>query len=172
MKRLFSVSIILLLILCSCRTALVVEGDRDSLYYESLLNEKESMEVRYNYLYALYEENSYEKILADVDKAISLYPEYTRFIKLKALAARETGDTALYSEALSLVLENEPYDEELRNLYLDSLLDIGKTDEAFVFSKETLKLFPDNVKALTLLSGESPFYSYLLSLKDTSLSQV
>ncbi len=58
----------------------------------------------------------------------------------------------------------EPYDEELRDLYLESLTALGKKEEAAAFSKETIVFFPENKKAISILGETSSFYSYLDSL--------
>ncbi len=164
----------LLLLFSSCQTTepIDTEGEKNSLYYEALLNEEENREIRYNLLYTLYEEGDYEKVIALSKEAISLYPEYTRFLKIMALSYREIKNDELYSNTLSSITEKEGYDEELRDLYLESLILLGKEEEAISFSKETLRLFPENKKALEILGKESPFYSYILTLKDTSESQV
>ena len=167
-------SVGLLLLFSSCQTTEPIDtgGEKNSLYYEALLNEEENREIRYNLLYTLYEEGDYEKVIELSKEAISLYPEYTRFLKIMALSYREIKNDELYSNTLSSITEKEGYDEELRDLYLESLILLGKEEEAISFSKETLRLFPENKKALEILGKESPFYSYILTLKDSSESQV
>ena len=168
MKRLFWVSIVLILLLSSCaNVTAVAEGDStSSSYLLSLLETEENRETRYNYIYALYTEGEYEKVIAEAALAYEMYPEYTRFLKIKALAEKKTGRDELYSETLGLVISKEGYDEDLRNLYLESLLTLGERERALEFSKETIALYPENREALTLLSENSRFYSWLLTTLD------
>ncbi len=174
MKRLFLVSLFLLL-LVSCKSVeFVNEAKTDSsLYYKSALEREESVENRYNYVYYLYTEGEVNKCITECDYALTLYPGYTRFLKLKALAERTTGDRENYILILEEVLRYEPHDEELRDLYLETLLEDGKKEEAYAFSLETITYYPENKKAIAALAIESDFYSYLNSLnQETSDSQV
>ncbi len=155
-----------ILLVVSCSSVKVVEEDNkeSSLYYSSLLEENESRDDRYNYIYYLYKEGSLEEVIKETEKAVSEYPEYSRFFKIKALAYKDIGDEENYSLTLSQVILLEPYDEELRDLYLDSLTALGKKEEAAAFSKETIVFFPENKKAISILGETSSFYSYLDSL--------
>lgn len=165
MKRLFLVSLLLLLLI-SCRSVKIV-GDYDSsssLYYKNALESEESKENRYNYVYYLYIEGDYEKCITECDVALALYPGYTRFLKLKALCLIRTEDKENYIVTLREILDYEPHDEELRELYLSVLVEDGKTEEAISFAKETILYYPENKKAVSTLAGESEFYLYLNSL--------
>lgn len=135
-----------------------------SLYYSSLLQENESVENRYNYIYYLYVEGDYGAVISEAGKAVEKYPGYSRFYKIKALAYEKLGDRENYSSTLASLMELEPYDEELRNLYLDSLLALEETEKAYDFSKETIILFPEDKKAIEVLAETSSFYQYLDSL--------
>lgn len=166
MKRLFSASIIILL-LVSCASVKVVSDSNDtstSIYYEVLLESEESVENRYNFIYYLYSEKNYERVITEAEKALALYPDYTRFIKIEALAYSKLDNKEEYSKTLKRVIEREPYDEELRDLYLDSLLTLEDKETAITFSKETILLFPENEKAISVLAENSAFYSYLDSI--------
>ncbi len=174
MKRLFLVSLFLLL-LVSCKSVeFVNEAKTDSsLYYKSALEREESVENRYNYVYYLYTEGELDKCISECDYALTLYSGYTRFLKLKALCLRTTGEKENYISTLSEVLCYESHDEELRDLYLEALLEDGKTEKAYAFSRETIIYYPENKKAIATLAIESDFYSYLNSLnQETSDSQV
>lgn len=75
MKRLFWVSIALLLLLVSCSTTSAGEsvslpGDSEGWY--ELLTVEESIENRYNLLYSLYAENKYESVIEEAGKAVLL----------------------------------------------------------------------------------------------------
>lgn len=171
MKRLFWVSIALLL-LVSCRTT--SEGEtvslpEDSAGWYELLTVEESIENRYNLLYSLYAENKYESVIEEAGKAVLLYPAYTRILKIKAASERELGQSTEYLSTLALILEREGADESLRNLYLDALIESGEKEKALSFASETIMLYPENEKAITVLSEESAFYAYL---KETLQSQV
>ncbi len=172
MKRLFSASILIILLLFSCRStensAVTVTPENSEGWYALLVSE-ENIENRYNLLYSLYSEGAYSAVIEQADNALLLYPGYTRILKIRAAAERESGDTSAYTETLSLVLEREPYDESLRDLYTDALLENGEKEKALDFSRETVLLFPKNEKAISLLSETSAFYQYL---KETSQSQV
>ncbi len=172
MKRLFSASIILILLIVSCTSTETVtqfvSGETSGDWY-AVLDEEECIENRYNLLYSLYSEGAYEKVIEEADNALLLYPDYTRILKIKAAAARESGDTSTYTDTLALIIEREGYDENLRDLYTDALLGEGEKEKALDFSRETLLLYPENEKALSLLSEESAFYSYL---RETLQSQV
>lgn len=166
MKRLFLASIIILL-LVSCASVRVVSDSNDtatSIYYEVLLESEESVENRYNFIYYLYSEDSLERVVTEAEKALSIYPDYTRFLKIEALAYRELENKEEYSKTLKRVIEKEPYDEELRDLYLDSLLALEDKETALTFSKETIILFPENEKAISVLAENSDFYTYLDSI--------
>ena len=166
MKRLFLASIIILL-LVSCASFRVVSDSNDtatSIYYEVLLESEESVENRYNFIYYLYSEDSLERVITEAEKALSIYPDYTRFLKIEALAYRELDNKEEYSKTLKRVIEKEPYDEELRDLYLDSLLALEDKETALTFSKETIILFPENEKAISVLAENSDFYTYLDSI--------
>lgn len=165
MKRLFLVSLTILL-LVSCQSVKVVEEDNkeSSLYYSSILDDKESKDDRYNYIYYLYKEGNLELVLTETEKAAEKYPEYSRFLKLRALTFKDLGDGENYSSTLYSIILLEPYDEELRDLYLDSLTALGKKEQAESFSKETITFFPENKKAISILAETSSFYSYLDSL--------
>jgi tetratricopeptide (TPR) repeat protein len=164
LKRLFWASLILLIVLVSCQTTkdVSVEDTSSSLYLLSRLEEEENRETRYNYIYSLYTEGEYEKVIAESEIAAEMYPEYTRFLKIKALAEKKTERDEAYSETLALILEKEPGDEELRDMYLESLLTLGKEDEAVEYAKKTILLYPGNTKAIEVLSSRSGFYAYLL----------
>ena len=170
MKKLYWASLILLIVLVSCQTTSVVsvEDTSSSTYLLSQLEEEENRETRYNYIYSLYTEGEYEKDIAESEIAVEMYPEYTRFLKIKALAEKKTERDETYSETLSLILEKEPGDEELRNMYLESLLTLGKEDEAVEAAKETILLYPENAKAMEILGKESAFYAFLLETTDES----
>lgn len=166
MKRQFSASIIILL-LVSCASVKVVSDSNDtstSIYYEVLLESEESVENRYNFIYYLYSEKNYERVITEAEKALTLYPDYTRFIKIEALAYSKLDNKEEYSTTLKRVIEREPYDEELRDLYLDSLLTLEDKETAITFSKGTILLFPENEKAISVLAENSAFYSYLDSI--------
>ncbi len=135
-----------------------------SIYYEVLLESEESVENRYNFIYYLYSEDSLERVITEAEKALSIYPDYTRFLKIEALAYRELENKEEYSKTLKRVIEKEPYDEELRDLYLDSLLALEDKETALTFSKETIILFPENEKAISVLAENSAFYTYLDSI--------
>ena len=170
MKKLYWASLILLIVLVSCQTTSVVsvEDTSSSTYLLSQLEEEENRETRYNYIYSLYTEEEYEKVIAESEIAVEMYPEYTRFLKIKALAEKKTERDETYSETLSLILEKEPGDEELRNMYLESLLALGKEYEAVEAAKETILLYPENAKAMEILGKESAFYAFLLETTDES----
>ncbi len=91
-----------------------------------------------------------------------MYPEYTRFLKIRALAEKKTGRDEAYSETLALILENEPGDEEMREMYMDSLLALQREDEAVEYAEKTILLYPGNTKAMEVLSRKSGFYAFLL----------
>lgn len=95
-----------------------------------------------------------------------MYSGYTRFLKLKALCERTTGDKEKYLLSLNEILDYEPHDEELRDLYTDALLENGKTEDAALFAEETIIYYPENKKAISILAGESSFYSFLNSLNE------
>ena len=164
MKRLFLASLILLIVLSSCRTASVVneEDTTSSTYLLSRLEEEENRETRYNYIYSLYTEGEYEKVIAEAAAAQEMYPEYTRFLKIKALSEKKTGRDEAYSETLALILEKEPGDEELRAMYMESLLALSKEDEAVAYAEKTILLYPENTKAMEVLANRSAFYAYLI----------
>ncbi len=170
MKRLFWASLILLIVLVSCQTTkdVSVEDTSSSSYLLSELEEEENRETRYNYIYSLYTEGEYEKVIAESEIASEMYPEYTRFLKIKALAEKKTERDEAYSETLALILEKEPGDEELRDMYVESLLKLGKEDEAVEYAKKTILLYPGNTKAMEVLSSRSGFYAYLLEKTDES----
>ena len=164
-----------LILLVSCKSVeFVNDGDNESsLYYKSALEREESVENRYNYVYYLYTEGDLDRCITECDYAITLYSAYTRFLKLKALCLKTTGDKENYILTLREVLDYEPHDEQLRDLYLTALLEEEKTEEAAQFSRETIIYYPDNKKAIYTLGKESEFYSYLDSLnQETSDSQV
>ena len=163
LKRLFWVSILLIL-LSSCVTNSTVV--KDSLYYGNLVRKEESVENRYNYIYALYSEGEYKKIIEEALQGADLYPTYTRFTKIKALSYQKLGDSLSYSSSLLSVLEREPYSEELIKLYLESLIEIGEKERAYSYSREVLTLFPDNTTAIKILSEVSQFYNYLNTLNE------
>ncbi len=167
MKRLFLVSLSLLL-LFSCSSVKVVEDSdtASSLYYKNALESKESTENRYNYVYYLYMEGDYENCITQCDYALTMYSGYTRFLKLRALCERTTGDKEKYLLSLNEILDYEPHDEELRDLYTDALLESGKTEDAALFAEETIIYYPENKKAISILAGESSFYSFLNSLNE------
>lgn len=172
MKRLFWVSIALLLLLASCRTTSAGETvslPEDSAGWYELLTVEESIENRYNLLYSLYAENKYESVIEEADKALLLYPAYTRILKIKAASERELGLSTEYLSTLALILEREGADESLRDLYLDALIESGEKEKALSFASETIMLYPENEKAILVLSEKSAFYNFL---KETSLSQV
>ena len=172
MKRLFSASILILLLLFSCKSteeAVITATPENSGEWLTLLESEESIENRYNLLYSLYSEGAYQRVIEEADRALLLYPDYTRILKIKAAAERETGDTSAYAATLALVLEREPYDESLRDMYTDALLENGEKEKALDFSRDTILIFPKNEKAISVLSETSAFYSYL---KETSQSQV
>ncbi len=158
MKRLFSASLILLVILFS------------SCVTEKKAQEEDSVERMYNAIYASCVAGDWPDVIRSSDEALSVYPRHTRFLKTKALALRETGQKKEYVAALEEIIRREPYDESLRNLYLDTLVLSGEKEKALSFSEKTIILFPENMKALSVLKGESGFYSYLF--KEISGSQV
>ncbi len=172
MKRLFWVSLSLLLLLVSCRTTSVEERaslPEDSAEWYELLSVEESIGNRYNLLYSLYSEGGYESVIVEAEKALLLYPAYTRILKIKAASERELGRRGEYLSSLALILEREGDDESLRDLYLDALIENGEKEKALSFASETIILYPENEKAITVLSEESAFYAYL---KETLQSQV
>ena len=172
MKRLFWVSTALLLLLASCRTTSALEMSflpSDSRGWYERLSIEESIENRYNLLYALYSEGEYESVIEEAEKAEILYPEYTRILKIEAAAERNLARTDEYLETLSLILEKEGADESLRDLYSDALIEAGEKEKALSFVSETIMLYPENEKAIALLSETSAFYSWL---KETLQSQV
>lgn len=130
---------------------------------------EESIENRYNLLYSLYSEGKYESVIAQAEAALLLYPEYTRILKIKAASERECGRTKDYIDTLSLILEREGADENLRDLYTDVLIEEGEKEKLLSFAEETILLYPENEKALLVLSEESAFYKYL---RETLQSQV
>ena len=164
MKKLYWASLILLIVLVSCQTTSVVsvEDTSSSLYLLSQLEEEENRETRYNYIYSLYTEEEYEKVIAESEIAVEMYPEYTRFLKIKALSEKKTGRDEAYSETLALILEKEPGDEELRAMYMESLLALSKEDEAVAYAEKTILLYPENTKAMEVLANRSAFYAYLI----------
>ncbi len=164
MKRLFWASLILLILLSSCTTAKAVSGEdtTSSARLLSELEEEENRETRYNYIYSLYTEGEYGKVIAESEIAAEMYPEYTRFLKIRALAEKKTGRDEAYSETLALILENEPGDEEMREMYMDSLLALQREDEAVEYAEKTILLYPGNTKAMEVLSRKSGFYAFLL----------
>ncbi len=171
MKRLFWVSIALLLLI-SCRTTVTGETEsipEDSAGWYDLLQVEESIENRYNLLYSLYSEGKYESVIGEAENAILLYPSYTRILKIKAAAERELSLNEEYLSSLALILEREGADEELRDLYLDALIENGEKEKALSFASETISLYPENEKAIEILAETSAFYTYL---KETLQSQV
>ncbi len=171
MKRLFWVSLFLL-VLISCRTTSGGETASlpgDSAGWYELVRAEESIENRYNLLYSLYSEGEYGSVIEEAEKALLLYPAYTRILKIKAAAERDLGRNEEYLSSLALILEREGADESLRDLYLDELIDNGEKEKALSFASETIILYPENEKAILVLSQESAFYTYL---KETLQSQV
>ncbi len=171
MKRLFWVSIALLLLI-SCRTTVTGETEsipEDSAGWYALLEVEESIENRYNLLYSLYSEGKYESVIEEAENAILLYPSYTRILKIKAAAERELSLNEEYLSSLALILEREGADEELRDLYLDAIIENGEKEKALSFASETIFLYPENEKAIEILAETSAFYTYL---KETLQSQV
>lgn len=172
MKRLFWVSLLLVLFLVSCRTTESTGAPTlpdDSKGWYEMLESEESIESRYNLLYSLYSEEKYESVIAQAEAALLLYPEYTRILKIKAAAERECGRRKDYIVTLSLILEMEGADENLRDLYTDVLIEEGEKEKLLSFAEETIMLYPENEKALLVLSEESAFYEYL---RETLQSQV
>ena len=173
MKKLYWASLILLIVLVSCQTTSVVsvEDTSSSTYLLSQLEEEENRETRYNYIYSLYTEGEYEKVIAESEIAAEMYPEYTRFLKIKALSEKKTERDEAYSETLALILEKEPGDEELRDMYLESLLTLGKEAEAVEYAKKTILLYPENTKAIEVLGKKSEFYAFLFENTDENANE-
>lgn len=172
MKRLFLISISLVLLFSSCQTnssntlnyeeGYSLVGREASAYYYTLLCNNESVELRYNYIYSLFENKDYYLVIDECEIAIELYPNYSRFLKIKANAYKELEDAENYSLTLSNILTLEPYNEEILDLYIDSLLFLGEKEKAITVSYEALSLFPENKKAITVLSEVSDFYKMLI----------
>lgn len=172
LKRLFLISISVVLLFSSCQTkssvslsyeeGYTLRGREASAYYYTLLCNNENVELRYNYIYSLFENNDYYLVIDECEIAEELYPKHSRFLKIKANAYKELEDNENYSLTLSSILALEPYNEEILNLYIDSLLLLGEKEEAITTSYEALSLFPENKKAISVLSEISEFYESLL----------
>ncbi|GEM_PF-3388852 len=174
MKRLSWVNFILVLAitLLSCQTK-EYTGEKDSLYYLSLLEEKDSVENEYNYIYSLYNEKEYEKVIEQAKVCEIKYPNYTRFTKIKALSYLLLNDEENYSNSLRSILERESADETITELYLESLIRQNKKEEAASYAHSVLLLFPNNKTIISILAEGSPFYSYLEhTTQESEMSQV
>lgn len=139
-----------------------MRGREASAYYYTLLCNNENVELRYNYIYSLFENKDYYLVLDECEIAEGLYPKYSRFLKIKANAYKELNDNENYSLTLSSILNLEPYNEDILNLYIDSLLLLGEKEKAITTSYEALSLFPENKKAISVLSEVNDFYKTLI----------
>ncbi len=172
LKRLFLISISIVLLFSSCQTksndtlsyeeGYALRGREASAYYYTLLCSNENVELRYNYIYSLFENRDYYLVIDECEIAEELYPQYSRFLKIKANAYKELEDIESYSSTLSRILALEPYNEEIFNLYIDSLLLLGEKEKAITASYEALHLFTENKKIISVLSEENEFYKNLL----------
>ena len=56
-------------------------------------------------------------------------------------------------------------------MYLESLLTLGKEDEAVEYAKKTILLYPENTKAIEVLGKKSEFYAFLFENTDENANE-
>lgn len=170
MKKLFLVNLVFILLI-SCSTTkssvdfssgLSLKGEEAAVYYRNLLEDNESIELRYNYIYSLLEAEKYKEVIEEAEKAITLYPDYLRLYHILSYSYLSLNETENYITTLKRIIEKDNYNEEVYNLLLTKLEEIN-SPERLSWANTTLSLFPQNKTAIEIKAEESEFYSYLNS---------
>ncbi|MCI6113689.1 MAG: hypothetical protein MR687_00185 [Spirochaetales bacterium] len=175
MKRLYSISIVIILvsiIFSSCQTekdystlssAEGLKGMEAAEVYSTFLSQNEDERVRWNYVYSLFEANEYDKALTEVEKGISLYPHNIRFLYLKSLIYRNTQQEEKEKEALESVREKNPGNLDARARLVSLYDSLGYKEKATEEAKAILLYDGKNLSAIEYLSYDSEFYALLYS---------
>ena len=175
MKRLYSISIVIILvsiIFSSCQTekdystlssAEGLKGMEAAEVYSTFLSQNEDERVRWNYVYSLFEANEYDKALTEVEKGISLYPHNIRFLYLKSLIYRNTQQEEKEKEVLESVREKNPGNLDARARLVSLYDSLGYKEKATEEAKAILLYDGKNLSAIEYLSYDSEFYALLYS---------
>lgn len=171
MKRLFLTSIFIIIFLfSSCQTEKdysslkVAEGKKGleaAEIYQSFLSSSEDEKVRWNYVYSLYEAQEFDLVLTEIENAVSLYPENIRFLYLKSLVYRETGNRDQELSVLEEIRDINPGNIEVRKRLLNIYSLFDQTDLATEEAKAILRYENKNLDALEYLALDSVFYERL-----------
>lgn len=129
--------------------------------YQSFLSSSEDEKVRWNYVYSLYEAQEFDLVLTEVENAVSLYPENIRFLYLKSLVYRETGNRDQELSVLEEIRDINPGNIEVRKRLLNIYSLFDQTDLATEEAKAILLYENKNLDALEYLALDSVFYERL-----------
>lgn len=166
MKRLFFASLVLLILLLSCSSVgnymvRAEESDdvdeRISIYSDTIRGGNQDMRAYYNLAYLYLYKEDYQNAEAVLKEAISLFPETFRFYSALLYLYEETGAEDAELELSYDILSFMHADEDIRNRIL-RILDKRDDPRAYDFAKETIVYYPENQRAINILSDYHPFF--------------
>lgn len=135
--------------------------------YEEGLENVESPSLYYNLAYSYLEAGDYDSAIQTAEKALEAFPEYLRFMYLRAYALRESHRYYSYGKALEDILAFDPGNEDIRTMLLEYYVAAGREEAAKETAMEMLLRNPGNTAALRLLREYSPFLSAIVPQEET-----
>ena len=132
-------------------------NERIALYTEAMENESDDMRPYYNAAYLYLYQQDYTKAEEILKKAIELFPKQFRLYSALLYLYQESGDEDKELDLLYEMLSFMYGDEDIRNRIL-RLLEERDDERLFDFAKETLLYYPENQRAINILSEIYPFF--------------
>lgn len=140
-----------------------LSGMEAAVFYGEKLSENETVELRYNYCYSLFEGEDYQNCLTEAKAAKSIYQNHIRFYYLEVLASEKLGIKDNYLEALQTTLELNPMDSEILHRLLTYYLEAGDKEKAEATAQTLLSINKKDEAAISYFALQSEFYQYLKS---------
>ena len=159
---------LILLLLISCATAgneRQVLSDAEQYdpemragYLGMHYSESSGYELSYNYAYYLIQDGNLERAMEVAKHSIMAFPDMIRFHYLKAYIEKSEMRLNSYEKTLLGILDFNPGDRIARDGLLTLYSQMRYKEKAISMAYDTLRLYPEDRKALSVLAEYSDFY--------------